>query len=521
MPLSNHIDYAKLVRLAEKEGCQQSHITTPAYSSRYQVAEVPKFKMAESGMPPQAAYRMVHDELMLDGKPELNCATFLTQWMEPEAEALIHENINKNFVDVDGFPSSIAIHERCISILAELWGAPVSGQAQGTVCGGSSEALILGGLAMKWAWKKKCKESGRDDSKPNVVLGSNAHCCIEKFARYFDVDARIVPVTVESNYVMDPKSCVAHCDENTIGVFSILGSTYTGHYEDVLGLSDALDKLQEEKGFDIPIHVDAASGGFIAPFATPDLNWDFGVKRVVSINTSGHKYGLVYAGLGWVVWKSKDYLHEDLIFQMHYLGAPQRSFSLNFSRPSTHLIAQYYNFVRLGQEGYRNAANGCLSNARFLSRALEKSEMFDVLSRIHHKHPNKEFLPGIPLVAFTPSARFKELIPDIDVSDISGLIRTRGWMLPVYNLPQACQDTRILRVVVKEGMSRDLVARLIADIISACNSLMSNKEPRVTDPLFEVMALECSEDPFIAKKLNTNPTQRHRKHVKNTFSSVC
>ncbi|KAJ9053436.1 glutamate decarboxylase gad1 [Entomophthora muscae] len=548
MALSVRIDPDLLLQEAKdtpQESSNDPHMHSFAYSSRYQKNEVPKYIIPETGMEAKAAYRLVHDELNLDGRSELNCATFLTLWMEPEAEALVKENMNKNFVDADGFPSSMIIHERCISMMAHLWNVPEGHHAIGTVVSGSSEGVILGGLAMKWLWRDKRKLAGKDFSRPNVVLGSNAHCCVEKFARYFDVETRIVPVRKECNYVMSPEDCVKHCDENTIGVYSILGSTYTGHYEDVEALSKALDKLQKETGLDIPIHVDAASGGFVAPFATPNLKWSFDVPRVVSINTSGHKFGLVYAGLGWVMWKNQDLLHKDLVFEMHYLGVTEYSFSLSFSRPSTHIIAQYYNFLRLGHKGYSYVMDSCLSNARYLSRALEQSGMFDVLSDIHRpkgfygpgtlvekdlglKYVNK----GLPLVAFTTSDRFRSLCPGIDVADISGLVRTKGWLIPAYSLPMGCEENRILRIVIKEGISEEMIDRLIRDIITACNAINAKSSmrggamaqditcDRPSKSIFEIMEEDCSENPFISSS-DEDPSPATKGNHCTTYHGCC
>lgn len=548
MALSVRIDPEKLLSEAKEAAVvnrDEPHMHSFAYSSRYQKTEVPKYTIPEKSMDSQGAYRLVHDELNLDGRSELNCATFLTPWMEPEAEALIKENINKNFIDADGFPSSMIIHERCVSMLSHMWKVPSGSNAIGSVCSGSSEGVNLGGLAMKWAWKQKRMDKNRDYSKPNVVFGSNAHCCVEKFARYFDVEARVVPVTKESNFVLDPKECAKYCDENTIGVYSVLGSTYTGHYEDVAALSEELDELYERSGLDIPIHVDAASGGFVAPFASPDLKWGFDVKRVVSINTSGHKFGLVYSGLGWVLWRDESLLHEDLVFEMHYLGVTEYSFSLNFSRPSTHIIAQYYNFIRLGKKGYTDVMLSCLHNARYLARALEQSGMFHVLSDTHRfkgqhgpdspidrtTYKPSEYNEGIPLVAFTVSPKFQELCPGIDVADISGLVRTKGWLIPTYNLPKGTEETRILRVVVKEGMSEEMIDRLLRDIIAACNAinLKGSAQPgssvALTKPvksIFELMEGDFSENPFLMKESKDHSKPEDPKKVKSsTFHACC
>ncbi|KAI9296493.1 glutamate decarboxylase [Neoconidiobolus thromboides FSU 785] len=558
MPLAGQVKADEVLEKAREKRVvdKGSKLQNFAYASRYQAREIPKFRMPEEGVDPKAAYRIVHDEMMLDGKPELNCATFLTGWMEPEADQLIQENINKNFVDADGFPSSMILHERCISMLANLWKVPNGSQAIGTVCGGSSEGVILGGLAMKWAWKQRMKDAGKDVSKPNVVFGANAHACIEKFARFFDVEARIVPVKKEHNFVMNAKDCVKFIDENTIGVYSILGSTYTGHYEDVEALSKELDDYEKKTGIHVPIHVDGASGAFVAPFATPDLKWSFDLPRVVSINASGHKYGLVYAGLGWVVWKNKDLLHKDLIFEMHYLGVTEYSFSLNFSRPSSHLIAQYYNFIRLGKEGYKRIMLDNLHNARYLSRALEQSGYFSVVSDVHRlkgKHgieaendtksyKIEQLNVGLPLVAFKLSEKFLKEFPHISVSDVSGLARTKGWLIPNYNLPKDCEDTKILRIVVKESFSEEIIDRLVEDIIAAVNTLQvkcangngliaTNQSGHPSDSIFEIMGEMSNDSPFLTKKFEVSASKRKaskksndekpKPKRSNTFSSVC
>ncbi|RKP37072.1 pyridoxal phosphate-dependent transferase, partial [Dimargaris cristalligena] len=354
-----------------------------AYGSRYAVADVPKFSFPEKSSPADVTYQLVHDELEFDGKPLMNCATFVTTWMEPQADKLIMENINKNFADQDEYPAAQLVHGRCVSYLADLWKAPKGGKAVGTATGGSSEAVMLGGLAMKWRWREKRQELGKDTSKPNIILGANAQVALEKFARYFDVEARLIPVKSETQFTMDPEEAIRQCDENTIGMYIILGSTYTGHYEPVWEIAQMLDALQERTGLDIPIHVDGASGAFVAPFLYPDLKWSFEVPRVVSINASGHKFGLSYPGIGWVMWRDQVHLPQDLIFNLHYLGGEEETYTLNFSRPSCFVITQYYNFIRLGREGFKRIHSNSLSNARLLSRSLEATGAFELLSDIH------------------------------------------------------------------------------------------------------------------------------------------
>ncbi|KAK7451042.1 glutamate decarboxylase gad1 [Stygiomarasmius scandens] len=485
MPLSRHIEPDEVIQKS-KDHPQRTHriahesrAVHQSWSRDEDAAGVPKYKMPDVGIPSKAAYQLIHDETALDGNPLLNLASFVHTWMPEEATKLIMENINKNAVDMDEYPAATIIHNRCVSMLASLWKAPSTGsKAVGTSTAGSSEAIMLGGLAMKKRWQEARKAAGKDYFHPNIVFGSNAQVALEKFARYFDVDCRLVPVKASNNYVMDPKDAIQYIDENTIGVIVILGSTYTGHFEDVLEMSNLLDELQEKSGLDIPIHVDAASGGFIAPFAHPSLKWSFEVPRVVSINTSGHKFGLVYAGIGWVIWRDESYLNKDLVFEIHYLGDVQYSFSLNFSKPASPIVAQFYNFINLGFEGYRRIAFKDLRNARLLSRALENT-YFKVLSNIHRVLPGKDsdddpesYEPGLPVVSFMLSDDFKSKYPHVKQVWIQSLLRTKGWIVPNYGAPQGEENAEMLRVVVRETLSEDLTERLIADIIEVTESLM-------------------------------------------------
>ncbi|KAJ2765221.1 glutamate decarboxylase gad1, partial [Coemansia nantahalensis] len=333
-----------------KQGHRSAAATDMTYGAGSVVSTGDQRVFPEAGMPARNAYQLVHDSLRFDGDPALNCATFLTSWMEPEAEKLIIENLGKNRVDIDEYQATERIHRRCIAHLHNLWRGPPGQDSTGTVVVGSSEGIMLGGLAMKWRWRARRKAAGKDASRPNIVFGANAQVALEKTARYFDIEARLVPVSTESRYVLDIHKAIEMVDENTVGMFLILGSTYTGHYEDVIGMSKLLDKLQAETGLDIPIHIDGASGAFVAPFAHPDLHWDFRVPRVVSISASGHKFGLTYPGIGWVVWRSAEYMPQDLTFELSYLGGVEKTFTLNFSHPACFLIAQYYQFLRYGRE---------------------------------------------------------------------------------------------------------------------------------------------------------------------------
>jgi glutamate decarboxylase len=420
----------------------------PTYGSRYFAAPVPKFELPEQSMPAEAAYQICHDELNLDGNAALNLASFVTTWMEPEAEKLIAESLNKNYVDQDEYPRTTAIQERCVNMLARLYHAPREGEAVGTGTIGSSEAIMLAGLAAKWRWRQRRSAAGKPNDRPNIVMASTVQVVWEKFARYFDVEPRYVPVTSERT-TLAPDEAARAVDENTIALVTILGSTYTGEYEPVAAIHDALSAVNDRTGWEVPIHVDAASGGFVAPFLEPDLTWDFRLPLVKSINVSGHKYGLVYPGIGWVLWRDRDDLPEDLIFHVNYLGGDEATFNLNFSKGASQVIAQYYNFLRLGREGYRRIMSNLRSTAGYLAERLIKLDHFTLLSDSH----------SLPLVAF----RLSEPRP-YTVFDISERLRAHGWIVPAYHLPANAENVSLLRVVVREHFSRDMADMLLDDL---------------------------------------------------------
>jgi len=492
MSLSRHINPDEIIEKAR----EQAHIRHIHHSGRFEPtkisswsrdednASVPKYTLPQYGIPSKSAYQLLHDETALDGNPLLNLASFVHTYMPEMADKLVIENINKNMVDQEEYPAAVIIHNRCVSMLADLWKAPKDSKAVGTATAGSSEAIMLGGLAMKKRWQEARKAAGKDYFHPNIVFGANAQVALEKFARYFDVECRLVPVKAENGFIMEPKDALQFIDENTIGVIVILGSTYTGHFENVQLMSDLLDDLQERTGLDIPIHVDAASGGFVAPFAYPNLKWSFDVKRVVSINTSGHKFGLVYVGLGWVLWRDESMLHKDLVFELHYLGSTEYSYTLNFSKPAFPVIGQMFNFLNLGFEGYKRIAIKDLRNARMLSHALENT-YFEILSNIHvplsqSKVSGKAdedvddpelFQPGLPVVSFRLSEKFRQANPGVQQRWIQVLLRTKGWIVPNYNAPLGAEDVEILRVVVRESVTEDLIERLIIDLLEITESL--------------------------------------------------
>ena len=430
-------------------------LITPTYASRALTSAVPKYEITEGEMPPAVAYNLIRDELALDGNSRLNLATFVTTWMEPEAKQLMAETFDKNMIDKDEYPQTAEIELRCVNMIARLWNAPESEAATGCSTIGSSEAAMLGGMALKWQWRKRRQKEGKPTDKPNLVMGINVQVCWEKFCRYWEVEPRFVPM--EGNrFHLDATEAIKLIDENTIGVIAIMGSTFDGSYEPVQEINDALEKLNRETGWQVPLHVDGASGGFIAPFLDPDLVWDFRLKWVKSINAPGHKYGLVYPGVGWIIWRDRQELPEELIFHCNYLGSDLPNFALNFSRPGNQVVAQYYNFLLLGKEGYRQIHQACRDTALYLSGEIAKMGPFELITDGS----------TIPVFAW----KLKETISDqynYILFDLADKLRERGWLVPAYTMPKNRQDLTVHRVVIKEGFSRDMADLLLRDIHSA------------------------------------------------------
>ncbi|KAF2828261.1 glutamate decarboxylase [Ophiobolus disseminans] len=432
--------------------------TATVYGSKYAAEDLPRHEMPEKEMPAQIAYRMIKDDLTLDGTPTLNLASFVTTYMEEEAEKLMVEAFSKNFIDYEEYPVSADIQNRCVSMIARLFNAPIGEEDNtiGTSTIGSSEAIMLGVLAMKKLWQNKRKAEGKPYDKPNMVMNSAVQVCWEKACRYFDVEEKYSYCTTE-RYVIDPKEAVDLCDENTIGICAILGTTYTGEYEDIKTMNDLLI----ERNIDVDIHVDAASGGFVAPFVNPGLLWDFRLPKVTSINVSGHKYGLVYPGVGWVVWRDTKYLPQELVFNINYLGADQASFTLNFSRGASQIIGQYYQLIRLGKRGYRRIMLNLTRTADYLSANLE-SLGFIIMSQKGGE--------GLPLVA----ARLDEdLGKQYDEFAVAHQLRERGWVVPAYTMAPHSEKMKMLRVVVREDFTKSRCDALIADFRLAIQTLDS------------------------------------------------
>jgi len=422
------------------------------YASTDLSVVMPKYKFPLEEHAPRHAYQVVHDELMLDGNSRQNLATFCQTWVDEEVHKLMDESIDKNMIDKDEYPQTAEIEARCVHMLADLWHSPDAANTMGCSTTGSSEAAMLGGLALKWAWRKKRQAAGLPTDRPNLICGP-VQICWHKFARYFDVELREIPME-NGRLIMSPDEVLKRVDENTIGVVPTLGVTFTCEYEPVQAVSDALDALQARTGLDIPIHVDGASGGFLAPFCAPELKWDFRLPRVVSINTSGHKFGLAPLGVGWVIWRDAAHLPEELIFNVNYLGGNMPTFALNFSRPGGQIVAQYYNFLRLGREGYERIQQACYDTARYLADEIAKLGPFEV---IFDGHPEK----GIPALCW----KLKDgQTAGFNLYDLADRLRSRGWQVPAYSMPANREDLVVQRILVRHGVTRDLASLLMDDL---------------------------------------------------------
>ncbi|QBE50302.1 glutamate decarboxylase [Leucobacter triazinivorans] len=421
----------------------------PVFARPGEATALPRFELPEAMMASDTAYQIVHDEAMLDGNSRLNLATFVSTWMDDNAQRLYAEAADKNMIDKDEYPATAAIEDRCWRMLADLWHVRDPDNTIGTSTIGSSEACMLGGLALKRLWQERRRAAGQSTETPNLVLSAGVQVVWEKFCNYWDVEARYVPVT-EDHLVLDGHELEQYVDEHTIGVVAILGQTYTGLYEPVQQIAAKLDEIQEATGVDVKIHVDGASGAMVAPFCQPDLTWDFAVDRVNSISTSGHKYGLVYPGVGWVVWRDRAACPESLIFHVSYLGGDMPTLALNFSRPGAQVLLQYYQFLRLGREGYRAVQQASIDVATYLSSAIAELPPFELVSTGD----------TIPVFAW-------KLVPgerNWDLYDLADRLRMRGWLVPAYPMPDALSDLVVQRIVVRMGLSRDLAELLLTAI---------------------------------------------------------
>jgi glutamate decarboxylase len=439
---------------------------SPTYAARSFSHEIPKYRLPAEGMSADAAYQLVHDELNLDGNPALNLASFVTSWMEPQADKLAAETLAKNLIDEDEYPQTEVIHRRVVSMIGRLFHAPAGAQSTGTATIGSSEAIMLAMLAHKRSWQLRREAEGKPADRPNMVMGADVHTCWEKFTRYFEVEQRLVPMQ-EGRYVIGAGEVEPLLDERTIAVAGVLGTTFTGQMDDLASIDELLGRVESEQGWRIPLHVDAASGGFLTPFSEPDLAWDFRLPHVRSINVSNHKFGLVYPGMGTVVFREASDLPEDLVFHINYLGGDMPNYSLNFSRPSNSVLLQYFAFLRLGREGYEQIVASVLANASALAERLSAIDGLTLFN-------DPKRFPIVVIRAEDPKR--------IDLTLISQLLRERGWIVPAYTLPPNAEHINVLRMVVKENFSRDMVELLAHDVHGALHVAEHGRSARSRRP---------------------------------------
>ena len=426
---------------------------------------MPKYRFPDREHVARHAFQVVRDELMLDGNSRQNLATFCQTWVEPEVAALMSLSVDKNMIDKDEYPQTAELEGRCVHMLADLWNSPEAADTMGTSTTGSSEAAMLGGMALLWKWRERRRAEGKPTDRPNLVTGP-VQICWHKFTRYWDIEHREIPMEGD-RLLMTPEEALARVDENTIGVVPTLGVTFTCQYEPVAEVAAALDRLQEETGLDVPMHVDGASGAFIAPFVEPDLVWDFRLPRVKSINASGHKFGLAPLGVGWVVWRDAEDLPDDLVFHVNYLGGDMAVFALNFSRPGGQIVAQYYNFLRLGREGYRKIHEAGYETARYLADEIARMGPFDLI------YDGRGGIPGL-------TWKLKEGVDHgFTLFDLADRLRARGWQVPAYTLPPDREDLAVQRILVRHDFSRDLASLLLDDYRRAIEILEKHapKEP--------------------------------------------
>jgi glutamate decarboxylase len=446
------------------KGEVSSNLDHQVFGTGFLPNPLPKYKVPMEGTDSAAAYQLVHDELLLDGNSRQNVATFCQTWVEPEIRKLMDECLDKNMIDKDEYPQMAELESRCVHMIADLWHSPNAANTVGCSTTGSSEAAMLGGLAMKTKWRNKQKQAGKGDGRPNLICGP-VQICWHKFCRYFDVEMREIPCE-SGRLMMSPEEVIKRCDDNTIGVVPTLGITYTLQYEPVQAVAAALDQLARERGLDIPIHVDGASGGFIAPFIHPSVTWDFRLHRVKSINASGHKFGLAPLGCGWAIWREAGDLPEELIFDVKYLGGNMPTFALNFSRPGGQIAAQYYNFVRLGRKGYAKITHGCEEVGVWFADEVKKFGIFDVI------YDGRGGIPGCTWTLKNGSH------PNFTLYDLSDRLRLRGWQVPAYPMPEQCSDLVVQRVLARLGLSRDLAGLLLDDLQRALQYFEKHPSPK-------------------------------------------
>ena len=446
----------------------KDEIEASIYAGQDMLKELPKYKFPTEQFRPDDALQVIQDELMLDGNSRQNLATFCQTWEEEQVSLLMVAGQNKNLIDKDEYPHPAEFERRCVHMIADLWNSPEAANTVGTSAIGSSEACMLAGMAAKWRWRAKREAEGKSTDKPTMVCGP-VQVVWHKFARYWDVEIREIPME-PGRLFMDAERMLEAVDENTIGVVPTFGVTYTGNFEYPEPLQDALDKLQKSKGLDIDIHVDAASGGFLAPFCAREVPWDFRLPRVKSISSSGHKYGLAPLGCGWVVWRDRASLPDDLVFKVDYLGGQVGTFAINFSRPAGQVISQYYEFLRLGREGYTKVQMAAYRVAQYLAEQIGPLGPYEFICTGSEK-------TGIPAICF----RVRDgANPGYTLFDVSDRLRMRGWQVPAFLLAGDASDIAVMRIMCRRGFEMDMAALLVEDFKAALAFLDKHGAPKLS-----------------------------------------
>ncbi len=442
------------------------------------MAPAPAQFMPQKGLEAEMAYKMVKDETYPQTQPRLNLATFVTTYMDEYATKLMNDAIDINYIDETEYPRVALMCGRCINILANLWNTPEKNESKCGALGiGSSESCMLGGVAAWLRWRERRKKKGMPYDRPNLVMSAAYQVVWEKFCQLWQIELRSVPLTMK-HQTLDPAEAIALCDENTICIVPIVGVTWTGLNDDVEALDLALSVYNAKTDYAVPIHVDAASGGFILPFLDPERKWDFRLDNVISISTSGHKYGLVYPGLGWVVWRDKSYLPADMSFSVNYLGASITQVGLNFSRPAAQILGQYYNFVHLGFEGYRDVQRASMDIAIYCHDQIGAIKCF------------KNFSQNVenPLFIWSMDEEYNKTAK-WTLYDLQNRLQQNGWMIPAYTMPEEIDDVIVMRVVVRQGMTRDMADMLLEDLRTAVEEFEKLEYPTQTR-----LAYETSEE---------------------------
>ncbi|KRM77615.1 gadB protein [Secundilactobacillus collinoides DSM 20515 = JCM 1123] len=448
-----------MAMLYGKPSDEENKYLSPIFGSSAEGRDIPKFKLNDTPIEPREAYELVSDELLDEGNSRLNLATFCQTYMEPEAEKLMAQSFEKNAIDKSEYPRTADIENRCVNIIANLWHAPSEEKFMGTSTIGSSEACMLGGMAMKFNWRKNAQKHGLDTNakKPNLVISSGYQVCWEKFCVYWDVELRTVPM--DANHLsLDLDKVMDYVDDYTIGIVGILGITYSGRYDDIAGLNKLVEVHNQNTDFPVYIHVDAASGGFYTPFMEADLKWDFRLKNVISINASGHKYGLVYPGVGWVLWRDKQFLPEELVFKVSYLGGELPTMAINFSHSASQLIGQYYNFIRYGYQGYKAIHTRTHEVAAYLTQELRETGLFSIVNDGAQ----------LPVICYS---QIPDKTHEWTLYDLSDRLLMKGWQVPSYPLPADLSQTVVQRIVVRADFGMNMAVDFVQDLKSAIDEL--------------------------------------------------